>query len=77
MSSPKQKAYLVCPYCSSDIVSAVKLSQILDKALTEQAKEILNKMDEKVRMFRLKRTGQQEVSIMVRELRDDFLKEVK
>ena len=43
--------------------------------LKAQAEEIFDKMDEKIRAFTLKRTGQQEVMMMMEDLRDEYKKQ--
>lgn len=45
-----------------------------EKALEAQAKEIFDRMNEKIRAFTLKRTGQQEVRMMMIDLKEEYRK---
>lgn len=58
-----------------------QLEKSLSTARQDTAKEILTELSQKIKGFRLKRTGQQEVSIMLRELQAKYIsqqpKEVK
>ena len=50
------------------------IRKAIDIALKEQAKDIFEDWEMEISRFRLKRTGQQEVSMICRELKKKWLK---